>query len=122
MSLFIENGINIIVSIFLFAVLFAYGYYYFVFKKKKKDKEIYDVDWKKYREAIDLKNMEGIDEYGNNVLWNYYLKPEDLGMMIKDLVGLPKGNLEIETLKKNCVNKSLDLNISNCNRPFASQQ
>ncbi len=82
---------------------------------------VYDSDWKKFEKAMQNKDVVGIDAYGNNVLWNYYLKPEHLDAMIKDLGELPKGKSKIRTLRKNCMNKRIDLNTPDSHRPFTSQ-
>ena len=69
MILFITFGLALFVGLLI---------QYFLWKSRKKDKNAIKDDWKKFLNASAKNNIGEINYYGGRLIWNKYLKQEQL--------------------------------------------
>lgn len=96
----ISNGIIIIVAV---------GIQYFLWKNRKNDKKSIDIDWQKFVAAESKNDHFNIKLYGNRLIWNKYLKKEQLEKII-EVANTRKTNFpdaELDQLANNVLNKKL---------------
>ena len=102
-----ENGYTFFITLGII-VLLASIPYYFIFKSERKDKELIDSQWKNFLRAVDKNNISEIISYGDKLIWNKYLKRDQLSKII-EVVKLRIDNYpELEKLKLDAFNKKLD--------------
>lgn len=101
MILFYSLGIISLISI---------GIYYFIWKDKQNDKNNLDKDWRRFLKSISLNDMKGIASNGDKLIWNKYLKTEQLDKIIEVVNSKLSDFPELKELENNAFNKKLHFN------------
>ncbi|WGD34027.1 hypothetical protein [Olleya sp. YS] len=106
------KNIDIIIWTIFLSATFSVVFYIYYKKSKAKDIENYNSDVRKLIKAINNNHKEGIVIYGNNVLWNYYLKSDDLDYLIICLEKYIEESSELKKLYDSCIDKKIHRNTS----------
>jgi len=79
-------------------------------RSRKKDKLSLDADWQNFLTASSTEDIEGINNYGDKLIWNKYLKQNQLTQISKVVELNIDKYPELKKLKLNAYNKQLHYN------------
>ena len=81
--------------------------YYFLWKDRLQDKKNLEKDCQRFRKSVSINDIKGIAIHGDKLIWNTYLRKEQLKEII-DVVDLKVSNYPaLKELKNNAFNKKL---------------
>ncbi|WP_299098958.1 hypothetical protein [uncultured Winogradskyella sp.] len=93
-----------VVLIIVVAIITGYVY---VRKNKLKDKTNLENHWQKFLRADSLNDINGIDFYGNKLIYNKYLRIEQLDVISKVANSKVNNYPKLNKLKEAAFNKQL---------------
>ena len=104
-----NNGFLLIITFSIPLVLLML--FFFLIKKRKK-RHLYslDVDLNNFNKAIEHKDINGINKYGTELIWNENLTDTILKNMSEDIDELISTHSELKHLKNLIYNKRLHWN------------
>lgn len=104
------SNINSIIFTFIVTISLVLFFYRVLYLRKKKHSVLLKPDFEKFRRAIENKNLEEINYYGEKLIFNTSLtgsKLKEISLLVKQLE-LESYNLK--SLRLLIYNKSLDWN------------
>ena len=81
--------------------------YFFLFKDRMKDQKNLEDDWQKFLKAKSLNDLKGIDIYGKQLVYNKFLRSEQLEEIISVVNSRISDFPELKKLKETAFNKKL---------------
>lgn len=102
-----DNGLILFLTLGL-TIIAGLTIQYVLWQKRIKDQNSIDKDWKLFLKASSKKDIKSIQLYGDKLLWNQYLKQEQL----TEITEVIKLNIEqypeLEKIESDIYNKQLD--------------
>ena len=83
---------------------------YFLWKSKVKDRKSIADNWDKFLIASSKNDINDIKYFGDKLVWNKYLKQEQLTKITQVVASKAEEYPELEQLKLDLFNKQLDYN------------
>ncbi|WP_299385643.1 hypothetical protein [uncultured Lacinutrix sp.] len=104
-----NNGLILIIT-FTIPVVILLLFYVLIKNRKKRHLVSLDLDWSKFEKAIEYKDINGVNKYGTELIWNENLTDAMLKKMIDYVEELAVDNLELKNLQNLIFNKNLHWN------------
>lgn len=98
------DDLLLIITFVLMILLIIFGQLFF-WRDKKKSRENLDKDWTEFEKAVSLNDIERIKLVGERLVYNPYLKPDQLKQMIKLVNEKLDINPELKELSISLFNK-----------------
>lgn len=103
-----NNGLILLLT-FTIPIVIVILFCFLTRNRKKRHLVSLDSDWRNFKKAIEHKDINGINKYGTEVIWNENLTNDMLIEMNDYLDKVVLDNSELENLKNIIFNKKLNL-------------
>lgn len=102
-----NNGLILLLTLLITSAVLII-LYIILYKKKKKDKIKIEEDFEKFKKAISIKDIDGIDKYGKSIIYNSNLDMFKFNYIKQNMSEINTDNPKLKSLKLLIFNKELD--------------
>jgi len=103
------NPGSILILTLVFFVLIAIFFQWYRWKEIKNDTAVLDVHYQKFLKADLINDINGIQEFGNLLIWNRHLETKQLNVIMKAVNSRVENYPELEKLSNAIFNKNRHL-------------
>ena len=101
------NNRLILLITFIIPLILLLLFYLLIKNRKKRHLVSLDLDWSKFKKAIEDKDINGVNKHGTELIWNEHLTDAMLKKMTIYVEELAVDNLEVKNLQNLIFNKKL---------------
>lgn len=93
-----SNPITTILIWLIFSAVLSIAYFILLSKRKTTHRLNYATHWSKYEKAINEGDINAINEFGQKVIWNEFIKVHHKKKMYTDIKSLISNHPELKAL------------------------